>query len=439
MMVRRFVLALGVAALAWSQQAAPAKAAAADCGTAPVCVWNELALKTARVAVLNDARSARLLAMVNVAMYDAVNGLVSRQGSDGRGVALVAETGVVPQGNQEHAAAAAAHTVLAGEFPAYAAGFPDATTGYDAQLEQDLSGAAVHSAGALWGASVGAMVRQLRTGDSVAITQAALPSPAPPGLFQPAWSGLDLRPFGVLAPEIYVGTGPAAFEGLDYAAAYAQVKVLGDAAKPDAEKLATFRFWSLGNGTSQPPGAWVQMALIVLGGAEMPMAEQTRMMTLLTMALADTVGPTTITKAYYRRWRPAAAINGGDLDPNPYTDGEAGWVQRGVPSGSPEYWSGHSAFGGAGAAALAGFFCNDDIPIAGFQSDSAAAAGIPPRDYPGFWAAGNEMGVSRILGGLHFAFSNQQGIAAGRAIANEILATKLLRTTGPTHFGACPR
>jgi hypothetical protein len=49
------------------------------------------------------------------------------------------------------------------------------------------------------------------------------------------------------------------------------------------------------------------------------------------------------------------------------------------------------------------------------------------------------MGSSRVVGGLHFSFSNRDGIAAGRAIAAEVLATKLLRKSGPTHFGACPR
>jgi hypothetical protein len=404
-----------------------------------VCAWNELALKTARTVALNDARSARLLAMVNVAMFDAVNGIVSKHGNRfDREAALVASTDVEARGEAAAAAAAAAHAVLAGEFPAFAEAFPDATPGYNARLQADLAGVA-DSAGALWGASVGVRVRELRAGDTVTVSQPALPLPAPPGRFQAAWSGQIVRPFAILNPDGYVGYGPAPLDSLDYAAAFGELEIVGDAAKPDADKLATFRFWSLGNGTSQPPGAWVQIALQVTRDADMPLSEQTRMLALLTMALADTVGPTTATKAAYRHWRPTAAIVGGELDTNPYTEGQADWVQRGTAATSPEYWSGHSAFGGAGAAALAGFFCNDRVPVAAFQSDSAAAAGIPPRDYPGFSTAGAEMGWSRIAGGLHFSFSNRDGIAAGRAIAEEVLARKLLLKTGPTHFGACPR
>jgi hypothetical protein len=43
-----------------------------------------------------------------------------------------------------------------------------------------------------------------------------------------------------------------------------------------------------------------------------------------------------------------------------------------------------------------------------------------------------------VFGGLHFQFSNQAGLAAGRAVATEVLANELLLERGPTHHGACP-
>ena len=49
-----------------------------------------------------------------------------------------------------------------------------------------------------------------------------------------------------------------------------------------------------------------------------------------------------------------------------------------------------------------------------------------------------EAGQSRVVGGIHFEFSNEEGLASGRGVAAEILATKLLRRLGPTHFGRCP-
>jgi hypothetical protein len=163
-----------------------------------------------------------------------------------------------------------------------------------------------------------------------------------------------------------------------------------------------------------------------------------RLFALLSMANADTVAATTLAKAAYRHWRPTAAIQQAGSDGNDVTQPDASWLQRGAAATSPEHYSGHSAFGGAGAAALAGFFCRDDISF-DILTDSGAKAGLAPRHYNSFSAAGNEMGRSRIAGGLHFQFSNEQGLAAGRMIASEVLATRLLLRKGPTHFGSCPK
>jgi hypothetical protein len=60
------------------------------------------------------------------------------------------------------------------------------------------------------------------------------------------------------------------------------------------------------------------------------------------------------------------------------------------------------------------------------------------RSYSSFSTAADEAGRSRVVGGIHFEFSNQDGLAAGRAVAAEILAKRLLRLDGRTHFGQCP-
>jgi len=87
----------------------------------------------------------------------------------------------------------------------------------------------------------------------------------------------------------------------------------------------------------------------------------------------------------------------------------------------------------AAAAVLAGFFCTDAIPFA-LATDSAP--GGVARSYPGFSAAAAEAGRSRVFGGQHFEFSNQAGLAAGRAIADEVLTTALLRNDGSTTCAA---
>lgn len=424
------VLALAAVLPIASSSARP-HAPAAD----PVRTWNELALATARGENLSDAQAARLYAMVDVAVYDAVNGIVSRRGrEDAREPALVPPDRAPANGDLDAAAASAAHAVLRGEFP-------DRAAVYDAQLAQDLGAAGDRgrvAAGKRWGDDVGAAVRAARANDGSAPAETQ-PAGAGPGVFRAAWSGVQFRnlaPFGIADPSKYVGPGPPPLDSLDYAAAFNEVKLLGNAAVPDAGKLATFQFWSLGAGTDQPPGAWIQIALAVTDSRALSLPDAARLLALESMALSDTVAPTYTTKFTYRHWRPATAIREADTDGNPFTDADPTWTPRGGGiGGTPEYWSGHSSFSGAGAAALAGFFCDDRIP---FTLATDSAPGGQARIYPSFSAAAAEAGRSRIVGGVHFEFSNEEALASGRAVADEILANKLLREDGPTHFGHCP-
>jgi hypothetical protein len=373
--------------------------------------------------------------MVNIAMYDAVNGIVSRRGHhSGRTPALVPATGAPPHGNPYAAAAAAAHAVLIREFAGAAAT-------YNQQLQNDLAAlpSGRHTtAGQDWGAYVGAEVYERRVNDGSTPSETQ-PAGSGPGQFRAAWSGVQFRhllPFGIADSSKYVGSGPPELNSLDYAGAFAEVQLVGNAANPAPDKLATYQFWSLGSGTSQPPGAWMQVALAVTAAYPLSLPEMTRLFALTSMAMADTVAPTVMTKFMHRHWRPATAIREASTDDNPLTEADASWAPRaGGIGSSPEYWSGHSSFSAAAATALAGFFCDDDIA---FHLTTDSAPDGQERSYPSFSAAAAEAGRSRVVGGIHFEFSNQAGLAAGRAVATELLAHKLLRQDGPTHFGQCP-
>src|SRR5438093_5679552 len=92
-------IAVCIAALAAIFETLPLQSAAPEDTSNVVREWNELAIKTVRVvSPMNDARAARLYAWVNVAMYDAVNGIVSTHGAhEGRDYAIVPPTGAPPE------------------------------------------------------------------------------------------------------------------------------------------------------------------------------------------------------------------------------------------------------------------------------------------------------------------------------------------------------
>jgi hypothetical protein len=428
-MVRKLLFA-AVLGLVVSGLGVPATAESSRADIDAARSWNELALDAVRTTRAGDADAARLYAMLNVAMYDAVNGLARSP----RAAALV--TGRGPRGGDEQAAAAAAaHAVLVRLDAPRAAG-------YDAALAADLArlgGGHGVTSGASWGRDVGERVVAARADDGSTPVETQEAGTGP-GVFRAAWSGVqyrDVRPFGTADPSTYVPGPPPALDSVAYAGAFAEVAVLGNAALPAPDLLATFQFWSLPAGSDQPPGEWLRIALTVAGHRRLPLDEQVRLTALLTMALSDTTVATVATKYTYRHWRPTTAIREADTDGNPSTTADPGWTARaGAVGGTPEYVSGHSSYSGAGATVLGGFFCTDAIP---FSLATDSAPGGAARSYPGFRAAATEAGRSRIFGGQHFEFSNQAGLEIGRGVAGEVLATRLLRTGGPTHFGACPR
>ena len=421
--MKKIVLAL-VLGLAAAGLSAPAEA---EPRLDSVRVWNELALTAVRATRATDADAARTYAMLNVAIYDAVNGLAH----PARAHALIPGPG--PRDADSHAATvAAAHAVLVRLDPAR-------TATYDAQLQTDLAGLRPghqREAGVRWGGEVGQRVVTSRADDGSTPVQTQ-PAGTGPGVFRAEWSGVqyrNVRPFAITNPAAYVPGPPPAVDSLDYAVAFADVALLGDAAVPAPDKLATFQFWSVPTGTGQPAGEWVKIALTV--SHDLPLSASARLLALLTMALADATVPTVATKFTYRHWRPTTAIREADTDGNPLTQPNPGWAPRaGSIGGTPEYPSGHSSYSGAAAAVLAGFFCSDNIR---FTHTTDTAPSGQARSYPSFSAAAAEAGKSRVFGGQHFEFSNQGGLSLGRDVAAEVLATRLLKRNGPTHHGACP-
>ncbi|MBO2451840.1 vanadium-dependent haloperoxidase [Actinomadura barringtoniae] len=404
----------------------------------PVATWNGLALDAVRVARASDSDAARSYAMVNAAIYDAVNGIAARHGGRHRAYLLKSPEGAPPQGDEQAAAVSAAHAVLS-------LLYPDGAARFDQQLAADLAklgnGPRV-TAGRAWGRTVGDDVFDARAADGSRPVETQ-PAGSGPGVFPLAWPGAQYRnmtPFAVADTGRYVGSGPPALTSLDYAGAVAEIKLVGDARIDDPAKLAQFQYWSLAAGTDQPPGEWVKIALEVSARRSLP--DRSRLLALLGVALSDVSISTARAKFVYRHWRPETAIQQADTDGNPYTDKDAGWKARaGSPGGTPEYVSGHSSFSGAGSAVLAGFFCADRVAFT-HVTDSAPidpATGLPMRrSYSSFSQAAADAGRSRVVGGVHFEFSNQAGLTMGRDLAAEVLAKKLLYMTGPTHHGECP-
>jgi hypothetical protein len=96
--------------------------------------------------------------------------------------------------------------------------------------------------------------------------------------------------------------------------------------------------------------------------------------------------------------------------------GFATWNALFATPNFPEYPSGHSTAGGAIAETLTGLF-GDNYQ---FTNHSYDYLGMAPRTYSSFYQMAQEIGDSRVYGGIHYRVACAEGNKQGRKIAENI-------------------
>ena len=381
--------------------------------------WNSTLLGAIRTTSANPPRASRQMAMMHVAMYDAVNGIDPRF----RPYLVTADA---PAGaSKEAAASAAAKAVLDSFYSGNAAASAAITAQYEASLAAIADGPAKTN-GIAWGVQVGAALLAHRAADgsdaSVPYTETPAPGiwrPTPPAnaaALLPHWG--SVAPFAMIRGTQFRPHQPPALTSQAYTLEYQLTKDYGSAASAvrSADQTEVARFWADGGGTETPPGHWMTIARGVSADRNLSLDDNARLFALLGMAVADAAITCWDAKYAYDYWRPITAIQEGENDGNPATAGDATWTPLITTPPFPEYTSGHSTFSRGSATILARFFGTDAIP---FQTVSNGLPNVT-RSYPGFSAAADEAGISRIFGGIHFQSANLAGQTAGNALANFI-------------------
>ena len=376
--------------------------------------WNATALAATVQAANTPPMAARNMAIVQAAVYDAVNAIdqtyepyaVSRQGPMGA--------------SPEAAAAAAAHRALVGLYPARGAEF-------DALLAEslaDISDGPAENQGVALGRSVAEHLLELRANDGSGATVPYTPGSNPgdwqltPPLARPPlvphWGGVT--PFTMTSGDQFRPEGPPALTDPEYTTAFNAVKDLGSATSSSrtAEQTEIARFWA----DSSVPH-WNKIAATVSAERGLTLPETARLFALLNLATADAYISSFEAKYVFDFWRPITAIRAADADGNPDTVADPNWTPLLVNPQMPAYASGHATFGGAAAVVLAGFFGTDNI---GFNStsDFPGMAGVE-RSFTSFSEAADENAQSRQFAGIHWSFDNADGLAAGRDLGTYVV------------------
>jgi membrane-associated phospholipid phosphatase len=384
--------------------------------------WTEVMLDAIRVDNSAPTLASRNLAILQISVYDAVNSLVrTHQPYHSQ---LDAPAGTSP----EATVAGAAHEILI-------ALYPPVRARADSQLEDDLarlgSADAVRDGVAL-GREVARRMLALREADGANTQVPYIPSDAPgqwrrtAPFFRPPtdphWRFVRL--FGVPATAPFVAAPPPGLDSAAYADAFNEVKSVGirGSTNRTAYETQTAVFWSDFSFTATPPGHFNEITCSIIRDRGLSLPESVRLLALVGMSQADAGIVCWEGKYRYNTWRPITAIHRADEDANPATEPNPDWDHQLISPPFPEYPSGHSTFSKASSRILTLFFGTDALT---FSTGSDSIPGVF-RTYTSLAACADEVGQSRVLGGIHFQFANQGGKESGRKIANHNFANLLL-------------
>ena len=365
--------------------------------------WDERAVAVIQPRMVPPV-AYRAMAIVHIAMFDAVNAIEPRYRP--YYVQLAADR----QTSKEAAAAAAAGSVLIKLVP-------EAASDIQAALQNYLSGIPDNEAkseGIKLGEAVAAKTLEARGSDGSSAADAYRPVTTP-GVYiptaltvAPQWP--DLTPFAMTNPSQFRPKPPIALESEQWAQDFNEIKELGEknSAKRSARQTEDARFWLLTGPLSTHP----LLRQVVIGKA-MPVTDSARFMAVITAAEADAMIAVLDAKYKYGFWRPITAIRNGDIDGNAATERAASWQPIDNTPMHPEYPCAHCIVSSAVASAIETILGTADIPEVAMTSPTAP--GVTHRwtnlnDYA------NEVAAARIAAGFHYRFSTVVGQDMGRQI-----------------------
>jgi len=447
----------------------------------PVHHWNQIAIDATGLdhtpvaagenrtfgEQLGPGRASRAMAIVHIAIFDAVNAALGKYQS---------YTGIQSAPHPFSAAAAvtqAAHDTLVALFPSQKASF-------DQALADDLlriTGGSLKSNGVAFGKQVAAAVLASRVADGaeipelhigVAYSTSNLPGhwrQDPISLIPIAlgahWGGC--KPFVVKSTSQFEPLPPPALTSAAYTTAYNEAKNFGGdgihtPTQRTPEQTFIGVFWAY-DGTPSlcaPPRLYNQITVQIADQTKLKPVELARLLALINVAMADTAMSVWESKYRYDFWRPVTAIRESDPgtgptgagDGNDATIGDPTFTPLGAPASNlvgpnftppfPAYPSGHAGLGGAIFETIRRFYGTDHI---GFtfvsdefngvtKDDNGNVRPYMPRSFSTLSQAEEENGQSRIYLGIHWHLDKTRGIAQGEKVADYVFNHAFLPIQG---------
>lgn len=385
--------------------------------------WNAIALDTAIQNGANPFAQARYGAIVQLAVFEAVNSITGNY-KPYLGT-IVAPAGASP----DAAAAQAAHDVLVKYFPA-------SQPTLDSQLAASLAlipdGQAKLDGIATGQAAAAAMIA-LRASDGSAPPKFYTPGPPVPGAWQatpscPVMNGVavgaffhwqNVTPFGIPDAHAYLLSPPPALTSNRYAKVYNEVKEVGSLNSTDrpVDRANVATFYA----SSSPVYVFDLAARQVAQERYHSLSENARALALINMAISDSLVASFYNKYYYVFWRPETAIHAGDSDGNPKTAGDPTFAPFIVTPCFPSYPSNHGSGSNGAAEVMRRLYGEAGHMI---TISNPAVPGIVLQ-YTRFNQITNDISDARVYGGIHFRTDQDAGARLGRAIGAAVYKNNL--------------
>ena len=380
-------------------------------GADAVLDWNEVAVAEVAASGQLPPDGARTMAMVHVALFDAVNAIDRRY----EPVALK-ERGPA-DASTDAAVASASYTVLAALFPARE---PALAKLYAAALARMPDGPA-KDAGLELGHHAATLCLALRAGDGTGAPSRYAPQTAA-GVYVPTSMPIasewpEVKPWSMRSPSQFRPAPPPKLTSDVWTRDFAEVKRLGarESTERSASQTETALFWSITG-----PASWNPVVRSLASSQPLSTVERARLFALANVAAMDSLVAVFDAKYEYAFWRPITAIRRADIDGNDATDAASTWLPLLETPLHPEYPCAHCISSAAVGAVLEALIGAGEVPA--MSITSAAVPGVVHRwtrisDYV------DEVSEARIFAGVHYRNSADVGKAMGRSIAQQTVAS----------------
>jgi hypothetical protein len=378
--------------------------------------WNQQAVNAGYAAQVTPGVSARNIAMVHIAIFEAVNSIEPRY------TPYRKRFSVDPNASHEAAAAAAAHHILV-------RAYPEQTKEFDKTLEAAL--AAVpdgppKTEGTQLGEQAARAILDERRSDGADAANTYRPFTVAgkyvPTDFPVMSSWGVVRPFALKRGSQFRPVAPYPLTSTQWAKDYTEVKKMGaktgSARTPEQTEIA--RFWALVG-----PATYNPVARQLSAAKNLDVVDNARLFALFSIAAADAGVAIFEAKYKYNFWRPVTAIRNGDLDGNNATERDPTWEPLIRTPVHPEYPCAHCTFQSTAASVLRTFFGSD---AASFKLTSTTAPGVT-RSFSKLSDYVAEVVNARVYDGVHYRKSGEAGAAMGQKIGEYTVQNFLKPTT----------